>query len=188
MKALDVESALSAAVAGWQNFYMLAGASAATLVGLLFVAVSMHIETIVSLDKTEAVRALSDQTFRNFIMILSFAFIFTIPEPTPSGTGGPLLILGLLGLWKTVTLWLKFGRKSEIRGLDAGQVLQQLMIPNTVCYLALIWISISLIQGSVEILNWMVLVVIYLTITALVSAWTLMVRLAEIKRALAKSA
>lgn len=180
-------SLLSEAVAGWQNFYMLAGASAATLVGLLFVSVSMHIDTIVSLQKTEAVRALADQTFRNFIMVLSFAFIFTIPDPTPQGTGIPLLILGLLGLWRTIWLWIKFSRKSEIHILKAEQLLRQLLIPNTVCYLALISISISLIQGSVNTLIWMVLVVIYLSIAALISAWTLMVRLAEAKHDQAQS-
>lgn len=173
---------LSEAILGWQNFYMLAGASAASLIGLLFVSVSMHIDTIASLQKNDAVRALADQTFRNFIIILSFALIFTIPDPTPRGTGIPLLILGLLAFWRTVWLWTKFGRISKIHILKAEQLLQQLLIPNTICYLALICISISLIQGSVDILRWMVLVVIYLTIAALISAWTLMVRLAEVKR------
>lgn len=177
-----METTLPEAVAGWQNFYMLAGASAASLIGLLFVSVSMHIDTIVSLQKTDAVRALADQTFRNLIIVLSFAFIFTIPDPTPHGTGVPLLILGMLGLWRTVWLWTKFGRISKIRILKAEQLLQQLLIPNTICYLALINISISLIQGSVDVLGWMVLVVIYLTIAALASAWMLMVHLAEVKR------
>lgn len=180
-----MENILSEAVAGWQNFYMLAGASAASLIGLLFVSVSMHIDTIVSLQKNDAVRALADQTFRNLIIILSFAFIFTIPDPTPHGIGIPLLILGLFGLWRTIWLWIKFGRISKIHILKAEQLLQQLLIPNTVCYLALIDISISLIQGSVNILGWMVLTVIYLTVAALISAWTLMVHLAEAKRNLA---
>jgi hypothetical protein len=173
---------LSEALIGWQNFYMLAGASAASLIGLLFVAVSMHIDTIVSLQKTDAVRALADQTFRNLITILSFAFIFTIPNSTLQGTGIPLFILGLLGLWRTMWLWTKFDRTSKIHILKAEQLLGKLLIPNTICYLALIGISISLFQGSVDILRWMVLVVIYLTIAALISAWTLMVLLAETKR------
>lgn len=177
-----METTLSEAVAGWQNFYMLAGASSASLIGLLFVSISMHIDTIVSLQKTDAVRALADQTFRNLIIILSFAFIFTIPDPTPYGTGVPLFILGMLGLLRTVWLWIKFGRMSRIRILKAEQLLQQLLIPNTICYVALITISISLIQGSVNVLGWMVLVVIYLTIAALISAWILMVRLSEVKR------
>ena len=177
-----METILSEALIGWQNFYMLAGASAASLIGLLFVAVSMHIDTIVSLQKTEAVRALADQTFRNLIMILSFAFIFTIPNSTQEGTGVALFILGLMGFWRTIWLWTKFGRLSKIHILKADQLMQGLLIPNTICYLVLIGISISLFRGSVDTLNWMVLVVIYLTIAALISAWTLMVLLAEAKR------
>jgi hypothetical protein len=177
-----METILSEALAGWQNFYMLTGASAASLIGLLFVSVSIHIDTIVSLQKNDAVRALAEQTFRNLIIILLFAFIFTVPDPTPYGTGIPLLILGLLGLWRTVWLWIKFSRISKIHILKAEQLLKQLLIPNTICYLALLNVSISLIQGSTSILNWMVLVVIYLTIAALISAWTLMVHLAEAKR------
>ncbi|MDQ1254511.1 MAG: hypothetical protein QG646_3772 [Euryarchaeota archaeon] len=177
-----MEIFLSEALLGWQNFYMLAGTAAASLIGLLFIAVSMHIDTIVSLQKTDAVRALADQTFRNLIIILSFAFIFTIPNPTPQGTGISLLFLGLLGFWRTIWLWTKFYRISKIHILKAEQLMRQLLIPNTICYLALIGISISLFQGSVDILRWMVLVVIYLTIAALISAWTLMVLLAEAKR------
>jgi hypothetical protein len=179
---MNMGTILSEALIGWQNFYMLVGASAASLIGLLFITLSIHIDTLVSLQKNDAVRALADQTFRNFIIILSFAFIFTIPNPTPQGTGIPLLILGLLGFWRTVWLWTKFGRISKIHILKAEQLLRQLLIPNTICYLALIGISISLFQGSVDILRWMVFVVIYLTIAALISAWTLMIRLAETKR------
>ena len=82
----------------WQNFYMLAGTAAATLVGLLFVSVSLHIDLISRFEGTIDIQMLAEQTFLNFLLVLSFAFIFLIPNPTPSGIGIPLLILGLIGI------------------------------------------------------------------------------------------
>jgi hypothetical protein len=42
----------AAIIVGWHDFYMLAGSAAATLLGLLFVAVSLHIDTIAKARKS----------------------------------------------------------------------------------------------------------------------------------------
>ncbi len=177
-----VES-FAADIASWNNFYMLAGSAAATLLGLLFVAVSLHIDIISKIGKSGDAMTFAFQTFVNFLLILSFAFIFMIPNPRPSGTGVPLLILGLLELWRTARLWksFEFGGK-EGRVLDAWEFRLRLLIPNTACYMALIFISVELLFGNTAYLSWMVMVIIWLLIAASQSAWILMLRLAEIRQ------
>jgi len=162
---------------------MLAGSAAATLLGLIFVAASLHIDVISKSERSADIRILANWAFINFILILSFAFIFLIPQQEPLGTGVPLLILGVLELARTLRLWHKFGfmKRSNGQIFGAGQMRSSLLIPNTICYLALIYVASTIIQGDVSKLSWMVLVIIYLVISATSNTWSLMIRLAEIK-------
>jgi hypothetical protein len=167
----------------WHDFYMLAGSAAATLLGLLFVAVSLHIDTIAKTRKSSDVVEFARRTLSNFLVILAFAFIFVIPDQSKYGMGIPLLLLGLVEMWNIAKLWkrFEFGSKEE-RVLDTAQFRSNLLIPNTICYLAQIFISIELLYGNPDYLGWMTMVVIWLIIDASESAWILMLRLAETKR------
>lgn len=173
----------AAIIEGWHDFYMLAGSAAATLLGLLFVAVSLHIDTIAKARKSGDVIEFVQRTLSNFLVILAFAFVFTIPRQSPYGTGIPLLLIGLLEMWRTVKLWKRFEFGSiEQRVLDIGKFRSNLLIPNTVCYLALIFISVELLYENTNYLGWMTMVIIWLLIDASESAWVLMLRLAELKQ------
>lgn len=173
----------AAIIVGWHDFYMLAGSAAATLLGLLFVAVSLHIDTIAKARKSGDVVEFARRTLSNFLVILAFAFIFVIPGQSPYGTGIPLLLLGLVEMWRTAKLWKRFEfERKEQRVLDIAQFRSSLLIPNTVCYLTQIFISVELLYGNTDYLGWMTMVIIWLLIDASESAWILMLRLAEIKQ------
>ena len=171
----------AAIIDGWHDFYMLAGSAAATLLGLLFVAVSLHIDKIAKTRNSSDVVEFARRTLSNFLVILAVAFIFVIPGQSPYGTGIPLLLLGLVEMWRTAKLWkrFEFGSKEE-RVLGTVQFRSSLLIPNTVCYLAQIFISVELLYGNTNYLGWMTMVIIWLLIDASESAWILMLRLAEI--------
>lgn len=147
---------------------MLTGSAAATLIGLIFISVSLHIDVLAKAEKFGDVRSLASQTFVNFLLILSFAFIFMIPSSTPIRTGAPLLILGLLELGRTAWLWLKFGfgRKSKDQLFEASKMRWVLLLPNTICYISLIVVAIDVLQGNARFLGWMVMIIIWLLITA----------------------
>jgi hypothetical protein len=118
-------------------------------------------------------------------MILSFAFIFLIPSDSPSGLGYPLLILGTIQLAHTSALWLRFLRSKgehEHRAFTSSTILRGLLIPNTICYLALIVISADVLLGRARYLGWMVMVIVWLTIAAVQNTWHLMMRVAELKQ------
>lgn len=167
----------------WRDFYMLTGSASATLVGLIFVAVTLHIDVIAEAKKSSDIRMLAEEIFINFLMILSFAFIFVVPSDSPSGLGYPLLILGTLQLVHTSVLWLKFLRsKGEHREIASSTILRGLLIPNTVCYLALIAISLDILRAETRLLGWMVMVIVWLTIAAVENTWHLMMRVAELKQ------
>lgn len=173
------------AVGTWQNFYMLTGSAAATLMGLIFVSVSLHIDIISRTEKYEDIRVLAIQTFVNFLLIISFAFIFMVPSDTPFGIGIPLLILGFLGIVRTARLWLKFGiRASSLdQVFNVNQIRWSLLIPNTICFITLIIVAADVLQGNTRFLGWMILIIIWLLISATKTAWDLMLRVGELKRA-----
>ncbi|MDQ1262750.1 MAG: hypothetical protein QG575_1931 [Euryarchaeota archaeon] len=167
----------------WRDFYMLAGSASATLVGLIFVAVTLHIDVIAEASKSSDIRMLAEEIFINFLMILSFAFIFMVPSDTASGIGYPLLILGTMQIVHTSALWLRFWRsKGEHRAFASSMILRRLLIPNTICYLTLIVIGADVLQGKTRYLGWMVMVIVWLIIAAVENTWHLMMRVAELKR------
>lgn len=162
---------------------MLTGSASATLVGLIFVAVTLHIDVIAEAKKSSDIRMLAEEIFINFLMILSFAFIFVVPSDSPSGLGYPLLILGMLQLTHTSILWLKFLRSNgKNRSIASSTILRGLLIPNTVCYLATIAISLDILHGGARYLGWMVMVIVWLIIAAVENTWHLMMRVAELKQ------
>jgi hypothetical protein len=167
----------------WRDFYMLTGSASATLVGLIFVAVTLHIDVIAEARKSSDIRMLAEEIFINFLMILSFAFIFVVPSDTSAGIGYPLLILGMTQIVHTAALWLRFlRRKDERRVFASSMILRGLLIPNTICYLTLTFIGADILQGKTRYLGWMVMVIVWLTIAAVENTWHLMMRVAELKR------
>jgi CDP-diglyceride synthetase len=84
-------------VSGWETFYLLTGTAAATLIGLLFVAISVGRESI----EAKATRDLSlfgALTFNCFLYVLVISIHFLIPELSRTWLGLPLVVLGLLAL------------------------------------------------------------------------------------------
>ena len=64
-------------MSGWHDFYILAGTASATLVGLLFVGLSLHLRIVVA---SLEVRGLARVTLANFGAVLFVALFMVIPE------------------------------------------------------------------------------------------------------------
>src|SRR5215467_5178566 len=81
------------ALQGWHDFYVTAGAAAATLVGLLFVGLSLHIKVVVSQPD---VRSLARVTLSDFFVILLIALAML--QSSASLTNVAIWMLALTGL------------------------------------------------------------------------------------------
>jgi hypothetical protein len=81
-------SEFSVAVAGWHDSYILVGTAAATLVGLLFVSLSLNANEIAR-EANADLRVLAAQTFTSFLIVVMLAVVFLIPATLvlPAGTG-----------------------------------------------------------------------------------------------------
>src|SRR5437879_12253338 len=83
-----------AALAGWHDFFILAGTASATLVGLLFVGLSLHLRIVVT---TSEVRSLARVTLANFGAVL-FVSLFMVILQDPSSAGSQLIGAGVVSL------------------------------------------------------------------------------------------
>ncbi len=81
------------AVDRWHDFYLLAGTAAATLMGLLFVSLSIHLEKVVG-EGGSHLEAISREAFGSFIIVLALALVILSPVRNPRPLGVSLILLG----------------------------------------------------------------------------------------------
>jgi hypothetical protein len=64
---------------GWHEFFLMAGTAAVTLAGLLFVALSIHIETLIH-DTRQHLLALARAILFSFVMVLTLSLMLARPD------------------------------------------------------------------------------------------------------------
>jgi hypothetical protein len=164
------------AVEGWHDFYIVIGTAAATLMGLLFLSLSLNADVITRKTNVD-LRVLAAQTFTSFICVLMFAVLFLIPRQGPQGLGLPLLGIDGMGLYTTVRRFLDM-RHNRPRTWGRGSLARRFAIP-TLCFVTLMIIAVSVLLGQTSGLYWLVPVMILLIWDASLNAWDLLLRLRE---------
>jgi hypothetical protein len=164
------------AVEGWHDFYLMVGTAAATLVGLLFVSLSLNVD-VITREANADLRVLAAQTFTSFLNVVMLAVLFLIPDQGPQGLGLPLLGISGYGLYETVGRFLKT-RRAQSRAWGRGGVARRFAVP-TLCFVTLTIIAVSVLLGQTGGLYWLVPVMILLIVAASRNAWDLLLRLRE---------
>jgi hypothetical protein len=168
--------AFAQAIEGWHDFYLMIGTAAATLVGLLFVSLSLNVDVITH-ESNADLRVLAAQTFTGFLNVVMLAVLFLIPRQVPPGLGLPLLGISGYGLYETVGRFLKT-RRARPHGWSRGGVARRFVVP-ALCFVALTIIAVSVLLGQTGGLYWLVPVMILLIVAASRNAWDLLLRLRE---------
>ena len=81
------------ALANWHDFYVTMATASASLIGLLFVALSINLDAV-SGPSRDDLRAFAEQAFASFTVVLLIAAIFLVPTGGPSSIGVACLVLG----------------------------------------------------------------------------------------------
>jgi hypothetical protein len=93
----------------WDSFAVLVGGSAGALVGLLFVAISIHAARIA---ESADLRGRAAQTLVIFAALLLIALLLTVPEQSQRVLGAEFLLLA--ALVATALIWLdRLARQSD---------------------------------------------------------------------------
>ncbi|MGZ6544197.1 MAG: hypothetical protein ACXVEI_02660 [Actinomycetota bacterium] len=154
----------------WHDFYVVAGTAAATLVGLLFVGLSLHLRAVLSRSE---VRSLARVTLANFGLLLFVSLFMVIPQG-PSAACTELVVSGALSLGLVAPSLIAAAR-SKTRTLRPFKLALRAGV-SALAYLGVIFAGTLLERGSYETaLSWLVAVTVMLLFVSLRNSWDLLV-------------
>lgn len=165
------------ALRDWWSFYTLTGAAAATLAGLLFVALQFGAGVRFPAGLPSALETFVSPTFIRFVDVLVIAALVLIPSETRLTLGLLLLLPALASLWSTVTV-LRRSREYEQSVLGSVHWIWNVAAPGVASVLLLIT-TLLLLLDRVEALNVLAAATLLLLVTALINAWAVMTWLAQ---------
>jgi hypothetical protein len=158
----------------WHDFYIVAGTASATLVGLMFVGLSLHLRVVVS---NSEVRSLARVTLANFGLLLFVSLFLVIPEGS-SAAGTELVVSGLVSLG-VIAPSLVAAIRTETRTLRPMRILLRIA-SSALAYVGVIVAGILLRGGSAQTaMTWLVVVVVLVLFTSLRNSWDLLVSVGE---------
>src|SRR5262245_21998536 len=157
-------------VYGWTDFAVVMGAATAALLGLLFVAVSIRVETIA---KSAELRNRSAQTLTLLLTGLLVAALLAVPDQRKWALGAEYLVLALVVAGLALLLDRRAGGQS---GTAFGRLLDAINPTFVTCSLLLI-AAVVLILGHKDGLYLLVPALIAVLVGGVVNAWLILVRL-----------
>jgi len=156
----------------WQPFFTTIATVSATLVGLLFVSLSINREKITSGPNDELLR-LAKRSFGDFLLVLLIAIFFLIPIQGSRYLTIELVSLGILRAWTLMRRFLEL-RKDERRPKYID-VLREYMLP-ILTTLGLLIASIEIHRNNIlGVYYFVVPVIATLIIRASWNAWLLLI-------------
>ena len=159
-------------VEAWRDFYIFAGTAAATLMGLMFVVMSLGSETLNSDEGKKAMRGFFTPIIAFFATAILMAMLVLIPGATPQALGILITVVAAIG----IAYMGASGAHALWRSSDLG-------IDDWIWYVALPFLSYLVICAA-GIFIWLGLTfglyvaaisVILLLVTGIRNAWDLVV-------------
>jgi hypothetical protein len=159
----------------WENFYLLIGGAAATLVGLMFVAISLGAGQITK-QAVPALRTFVSPTLIHFIYILVTASVVLIPTVTRTLVGILLLSVGFISLVLALTRIPFMRQQHREQSIDLHDWAWHLLAPLA-SYLLFVGTGIGLLRGISGALNGLALASVLLLVAGIRNAWDTVVYL-----------
>jgi hypothetical protein len=162
----------------WHDFYSIVGMAAASLVGLLFVGLSLHLRIVVS---RADVRALARVTLASLGLGLILALFMVIPEShDPSSTGWNLIGLGGFGCLLISRSIVRGVRSSSHTIISFPRLILRFGF-STVTFLTIIAMGGLLVGGDYQdAFSGLVAVSVVLLVGALRNSWDLLVSVGDV--------
>ena len=172
MHALSYRDALQT----WHDFYVTSGAASATLAGLLFVGLSLHLRTVVS---HREVRSLARVTLSDFFVVLVVSLFVLIPTSQPKGTAVELIGVAVVSLILGARPTQEGLRRRRARIIRLGTLISRFGL-SLLAYLTIGVMAVLFYLGDFEDgLGWLVAVVVVLLVVAVRNTWDLLITVAE---------
>ena len=170
----------------WQNFYMLLGGAAATLVGLMFIAISLGSTRWMPEERpilAASFSAFMSPTFIHFVYVLVTAAVVFVPTLNETVLGGLLVITGIGSLGHIARNLPFFHERYRAGTIDRSDVVWYSMMPS-VGYILYLDAGIGLLRAAAgaaprgQALNALAAASVLLLVIGVRNAWDLVVFLA----------
>jgi hypothetical protein len=167
-----VNPSFAAIAETWHDFYLTAGAASATLVGLLFVGLSLNLDVVTS-DEGTSIRVLAEQAFADFVFVLLIALFVLIPNQDAQSMTVELGIIGAFGTFRVVRRWSLFRRPAD-RFLTRRYLIRRLGLPG-LASVGLILVGLWFPSQPLSAFFWLLGIVLLFLMSAADSCWDLLV-------------
>jgi hypothetical protein len=168
------------AMSAWHEFYDMVGGAAATLLGLLFVSVSLNAEIILG-GKNKHSKRLAEQAFQNYIGVLVISLVILVPGITAVDFGNSLLWMSLVwGCWVVVRAFQS--AVAHPAGISRFMSLRRFLVP-IVAFGLLVYAGFWMAKGQNGFEARIAIGVILLLVSATTVSWELLIKIAEEKYA-----
>jgi hypothetical protein len=160
---------------GWSNFYEMIGAAAATLLGLLFVSVSVNAQAILGTGRKHPKR-LAEQAFQNYLAVLFISLIALFAGLSASGFG--YSILGATAIW---SFWILTRVYLSLSDPDARESRVQMLrryIAPLVGFGLLVYSGFEMVLGKEYQAQNVATALLVLLVSATVVSWELLISVA----------
>jgi hypothetical protein len=174
-----MDAAFSQALAEWTAFYALMGGAAATLLGLLFVAVSVRLNIFHQREVAD-VRDFAAFTFGTFLVAIAVAGLAIAPHGHRRTLALALLLVGIAAFFAIAViarLWIRVNapangrRPGPISGSQQGGVY---LLGVSGPYIGLIVAVVLLWRSHPAALGWLAVVEGWLLVLGTVAAWVML--------------
>lgn len=161
---------------GWHDFYVTLGAASATLAGLLFVGLSLHLRIVVTHPE---VRSLARITLSNYFVILLVSLFLLTPTDEPRLTAAELVLASAVAIALMTPISVRGIRDRHARTLPL-RVLVRRFGSSLLGYVALGVIGLLIYSGNTgDALGWLVGTMAVLLVVAVRNTWDLLVTVSE---------
>ena len=157
--------------AGWDGFGTTAATAAATLTGLLFIAVSINLRDILN-ERPLPGRA--GQTLLFFALPLVFALLLVVPDQSRAALGGELIATGVVAVALGLAIDHRAGRSAEEPHWSRAV---SRILPMTVSCACVILAGASLLAPAGGGLYWLVPATVLSIIAGLFNTWVLLIEI-----------
>jgi hypothetical protein len=167
------------AMLGWHEYYLLAGTAAVTLMGLLFVSLSIHIERVAH-ESGRHLEAMAREAFSSFLIVLFVSLMMLTPAVSRRPLSVSLIALGLFrGLHTLSRVGATLVRGARDTRFPPRTMILRFLFPLFGSAL-MIWAGASLARQSVEDgLALLMMSCVFLLADAARSSYELLVRTAR---------
>lgn len=153
----------------WTNFYTAVAGVAGVLVGLLFVALALS-PSIMKDSAPAGLRIWCSETFHGLVMMLTFALLFLIPDPTGPALGGTIVLVTVFGLRQVYRDVQTLRTDPDPRWSRDHAGLKRFGYVIA-AYGAAIVIGVGLALNQRDFVDWMVLPIFLLLVNSAINCW-----------------